>query len=88
MKLDWIRPVDPSVDYEFNEDEGVWELPCESGEGCFGDDVEPATWMIGGPSLRAVPIALCPDHAIQYCRRHHVKIPEALRDWFDEDLEL
>ncbi len=76
LQSSWIRPVCPIVDYDFNEDTRVWELPCECKEGCLFGDKVPATWMIGGELYGDEKIVvLCDFHAATYCRRYGVKMP-------------
>lgn len=80
LQSSWIRPVDPIVDYDFNEDTRVWELPCESNKGCLFGDKLPATWMIGGELYeREKIVVLCDTHAATYCRLYGVKMPSELK---------
>ena len=76
----WIRPIEPIVDYDFNEATREWELPCEGGEDCRLGNVLPATWMIGGELYgRKEIVALCDFHAAAYCRLRRVKMPTGLK---------
>ena len=79
LQSSWSRPVEPILDYDFNETTLQWELPCEAGEGCLLGDVLPATWMIGGELYgREKIVAMCDVHAATYCRLHRVTMPTGL----------
>ena len=82
LQSSWIRPIDPIVDYDYNETTLQWELPCESSEGCLFGDALPATWMIGGELYgREKIVALCDFHARAYCQLHRVKMPTGLKTY-------
>ncbi len=81
LQSSWIRPVDPIVDYDFDEELREWGLPCEAKTLCDSSIGKAmATWMIGGELYsREKIVVLCAYHAADYCRRHGVEIPSKLR---------